>query len=64
MLDSGNDPESYITEYTLVYEDKLFPSRSAADIQKRGPGAWVKSNEDGLAMLVSVRDTCTFIFVY
>ena len=22
MLYSGNDPESYITEYTLVYEDE------------------------------------------
>jgi len=22
MLESGTDPESYITEYTLVYEDK------------------------------------------
>ena len=22
MLYSGTDPESYITEYTLVYEDK------------------------------------------
>jgi hypothetical protein len=23
MLKSGTDPESYITEYTLVYEDRL-----------------------------------------
>ena len=23
MLYSGSDPESYITEYTLVYEDKF-----------------------------------------
>jgi len=23
MLESGTDPESYITEYTLVYEEKL-----------------------------------------
>ena len=23
MLYSGSDPESYITEYTLVYEDKM-----------------------------------------
>ena len=23
MLYSGTDPESYITEYTLVYEDKV-----------------------------------------
>jgi len=23
MLESGTDPESYITEYTLVYEDKI-----------------------------------------
>ena len=23
MLYSGTDPESYITEYTLVYEDKM-----------------------------------------
>ena len=23
MLYSGTDPESYITEYTLVYEDKI-----------------------------------------
>ena len=23
MLYSGTDPESYITEYTLVYEEKL-----------------------------------------
>ena len=33
MLYAGADPDSYITEYTLVYEDKpceLFPSRSVA----------------------------------
>jgi len=23
MIESGTDPESYITEYTLVYEDNL-----------------------------------------
>jgi len=28
MLESGTDPESYITEYTLVYEDKSMPGRS------------------------------------
>ena len=26
MLYSGTDPESYITEYTLVYEEKLVSS--------------------------------------
>jgi len=26
MLYSGTDPESYITEYTLVYEDNMFCS--------------------------------------
>ena len=25
MLESGTDPESYITEYTLVYEDDVVP---------------------------------------
>jgi len=25
MLYSGTDPESYITEYNLVYEDKITP---------------------------------------
>ena len=25
MLFSGTDPESYITEYTLVYEEKQLP---------------------------------------
>ena len=30
MLYSGTDPESYITEYTLVYEEKHFPI----------PGCW------------------------
>jgi len=30
MLNSGTDPESYITEYTLVHEDKWrFPSQVA-----------------------------------
>ena len=35
MLYFGTDPESYITEYTLVYEDHLFnwfPLRSKADL--------------------------------
>jgi len=27
MLQSGTDPESYITEYTLVYEDKIVSDR-------------------------------------
>jgi len=27
MLYSGTDPESYITEYSLVYEDKRFGKR-------------------------------------
>jgi len=27
MLYSGTDPESYITEYTLVYEDKVVAQR-------------------------------------
>jgi len=27
MLESGTDPESYITEYTLVYEDKKINNR-------------------------------------
>jgi len=28
MLCSGTDPESYITEYTLVYQDKrIYPRR-------------------------------------
>ena len=31
MLESGTDPESYITEYTLVYEEK----RSAINCQTR-----------------------------
>ena len=35
MLYSGTDPESYITEYTLVYEDKI-AMRGAED---RGEGA-------------------------
>jgi len=30
MLESGTDPESYIAEYTLVYEEKVFPCRSVA----------------------------------
>ena len=25
MLESGSDPESYITEYTLVFDDKTVP---------------------------------------
>jgi len=28
MLESGTDPESYITEYTLVYEDKVTDFRA------------------------------------
>ena len=34
MLYSGTDPESYITEYTLVYEDKR------AAILFRGSTVW------------------------
>ena len=30
MLDSGTDPESYITEYTVVYEDKRRRASPAA----------------------------------
>jgi len=30
MLYSGTNPESYITEYTLVYEDKPCPDKSTA----------------------------------
>ena len=33
------------------------------DVQKRGRGAWVKSNEDVVAMLVSIRDACTFAWL-
>ena len=29
MLSSGTDPESYITEYTLVYEDTVWLQGSA-----------------------------------
>ena len=28
MLYSGTDPDSYITEYTLVYEDHLYADRA------------------------------------
>jgi len=32
MLYSGTDPESYITEYTLVYEDKLADAPASGQI--------------------------------
>ena len=37
MLYSGTDPESYITEYTLVYEDKKGATRlKESEIPVRG----------------------------
>ena len=47
MLDSGTDPESYITEYTLVYEDKtadISLTRSAAAGQMEHTSAWPTNN--------------------
>ena len=35
MLESGTDPESYITEYTLVYEHYWHIVRTTATIRAR-----------------------------
>jgi len=38
MLDSGTDPESYITEYILVYEENI---QVGCARPGRGGGLWV-----------------------
>ena len=38
MLESGTDPEAYITEYTLVYEDKKSRRRSPPGRVRGGSG--------------------------
>jgi len=46
MLYSGTDPESYITEYTLVYEENsLVPPKCLEQIGER---KWVRTNRDQL----------------
>ena len=43
MLYSGTDPESYITEYTLVYEEKDRPDFQVGQPCKAlvDPGVWL-----------------------
>jgi len=40
MLYSGTDPESYITEYTSVYEDLGFVVHGVGLVQSSGIGVW------------------------
>ena len=37
MLCSGTDPESYITEYTLKYQDKTIPPTTDNPFAQNGP---------------------------
>jgi len=49
MLFSGTDPESYITEYTLVYEDNFGAENNSVSPYCQGKIGWERLRSLGIS---------------
>jgi len=55
MLYSGTDLESYITEYTLLYDDEHPPRRLCRDVPRKGQASGNGGLESSLKILAQTK---------